>query len=282
SRSMDSTPWREVSWTEERDLMEYISSFTPSSESIPRTRVLLLGPVGAGKSSFISSVNSAFSGQVTNWAMVGSTSGSFTKKLRSFNIRAEGGEPMALELCDIMGLGDGKSPGLSVQDAVSIIKGHVPEGHKFSPSEPITPDTPGFVKRPTVKDAVHCVAFVLDACKVESYGEDLAKTFSELWEEICDLGIHQVALLTHVDQACKQTAGDVSNMYRSRELQQTMEKAAWLLGMSVSYVVPVKNYSCQLALHSHTDTLLLNAVEHILSYAQLFFQDCQDPKAGLC
>ena len=52
-----------------------------------------------------------------------------------------------------------------------------------------------------------------------------------------------------------------------------MDKAAALLGMSTSYIVPVKNYSSELDLNVNTDVLLLSAVDHILQYADLYFQD---------
>lgn len=71
--------------------MERVTSYSPSCKHVPQARVLLLGPVGSGKSSFISSVQSVFNGRVTNRAMVGcSTSTSFTKKVQEpsslFNI----------------------------------------------------------------------------------------------------------------------------------------------------------------------------------------------------
>lgn len=52
-----------------------------------------------------------------------------------------------------------------------------------------------------------------------------------------------------------------------------MGKAGTLLGMSTSYIVPVKNYSSELGLNVNTDVLLLSAVDHILQYADLYFQD---------
>ena len=52
-----------------------------------------------------------------------------------------------------------------------------------------------------------------------------------------------------------------------------MAKAGALLGMSTSYIVPVKNYSSELDLDMSTDILLLSAVDHILQYADLYFQD---------
>ncbi|KAK6320521.1 hypothetical protein J4Q44_G00096280 [Coregonus suidteri] len=277
------SPWREVAWTEDRreTLMESISSYKPGCEAVSEARVLLLGPVGAGKSSFISSVQSVFTGRVTNRAMVGSSSASFTKKLQLFNIRGRNPkQPTALVLCDVMGLGDGET-GLTLHDTLAIIKGHAPEGHKFSPERPVRSETVGYVKKPSLKDKVHCVVFVVDASKVSSYTKGLGATFQQLREHISDLGVHQVALLTHVDQVCQETARDITQVYNSRIVQQTMTKAGALLGMSTSYIVPVKNYSSELDIDENTDILLLSAVDHILQYVDLYFQDCAATEPNL-
>lgn len=52
-------------------------------------------------------------------------------QLQSFHICAQKGEDNTrLVLCDVMGLGDGEMTGLTLHDILSVIKGHVPEGHK--------------------------------------------------------------------------------------------------------------------------------------------------------
>ncbi|XP_029286168.1 interferon-induced protein 44-like isoform X2 [Cottoperca gobio] len=268
--------WRDMEWTEEQktSLMKTVSSYRPSCHDVTQARVLLLGPVGSGKSSLISSVQSVFNGRVTNRAMVGSSSTSFTKKLQSFNIHGEKGEdPTGLVLCDIMGLGDGEMTGLTLHDILSVIKGHVPEGHKFLPDQPVRSETAGFVKRPSLKDKIHCVAFVVDASKILTYPKGLSTTFRQLRKHISDLDVHQVALLTHVDAICPETAKDVTQVYKSHYIQDMMSKAGALLGMSTSYIVPVKNYSSELDLNVNTDVLLLSAVDHILQYTDLYFQD---------
>uniref|UniRef100_A0A673WLU3 Uncharacterized protein n=1 Tax=Salmo trutta TaxID=8032 RepID=A0A673WLU3_SALTR len=250
-KSKMESPWREVAWTEDRreTLIESISSYKPGSEALSEARVLLVGPVGAGKSSFISSVQSVFTGRFTNRAMVGSSSASFTKKLQLFNIRGRSPEqPTALVLCDVMGLGDGETTGLTLHDTLAIIKGHAPEGHKFSPEQPVRSETVGYVKKPSLKDKVHCVVFVVDASKVSSYTKGLGTTFQQLREHISDLGVHQVALLTHVDKVCQDTACDIIQMYKSQ-----MTKAGALLGMSTCNIVPVKNYSSELDVAENTD-----------------------------
>ncbi|XP_053287292.1 uncharacterized protein LOC128448593 isoform X4 [Pleuronectes platessa] len=268
--------WRNVQWTEERrsSLMEAVGSYTPGREEVTQARVLLLGPVGSGKSSFISSVHSVFNGRVTNRAMVGASSTSFTKKLQSFTICGQKNKVSTkLVLCDSMGLGDGEMTGLTLHDILSVIKGHVPEGHKFCPDQAVRSETGNYVKWPSLKDKIHCVAFVLDASKITTYPKGLRASFQQLREHISDMGIHQVALLTHVDEICARTAADVSMVYASEAVKQTMSKAADLMGMSTSYIVPVKNYSSELDLDVNTDVLLLSAVEHILQYVDLFFQD---------
>uniref|UniRef100_A0A8D0D3L1 Interferon-induced protein 44-like n=1 Tax=Sander lucioperca TaxID=283035 RepID=A0A8D0D3L1_SANLU len=260
--------WRDMEWTEEQktSLMKTISSYRPICHEVTQARVLLLGPVGSGKSSFVSSVQSVFNGRVTNRAMVGSSLTSFTKKLQSFHIHCQKGEdPTGLVLCDIVGLGGGEMTGLTLYDILSVIKGHVPEGHKFSPDQPVRSETVGYVKKPSLKDKIHCVAFVVDGSKILTYPKGLSTTFQQLREHISELGVHQVALLTHVDQICPETAKDV--------ILTIHHKAGALLGMSTSYIVPVKNYSSELDLDASTDVLLLSAVDHILQYAELYFQD---------
>lgn len=124
---------------------------------------------------------------------------------------------------------------------------------------------------------------------------------SSLCDHVVLLGVHQVALLTHVDLVCPETAQDVTNVYRSRIVQATVSpnrpnlfllvvhtcdahvcraqinRASALLGMATSYIVPVKNYSSELDVDHNTDVLLLNAVDHILQYADLYFLDNSPP-----
>lgn len=62
--------------------MSSIKNYVPVNSSVSQARVLLLGPVGAGKSSFFNSINSVFSGHVTSQAISGSSSTSVTTQVR--------------------------------------------------------------------------------------------------------------------------------------------------------------------------------------------------------
>ncbi|XP_035630978.1 interferon-induced protein 44-like [Oncorhynchus keta] len=269
-------PWRELSWTEKErgSLRKNLVSFKPACQSLNQVRVLLMGPPGSGKSSFINSVRSVMFGRVLLLPFIGTATKGFIKKLKSYDIRSErGGKPTALTLCDVLALGDGETTGLTVPDALAVINGHAPEGHKFQSESPIKAETSGYRPVPSVNDQIHCAVFVLNACQVMTTSDDLTETLRTLQAEISDLDIPQVVLLTHVDQMCHAVQEDVKFVYSSRILQEKMQKAAEVVGLPVSYVLPVKNYSSELSVSCNTDILLLSAVHHILQAVDDTFED---------
>ncbi|KAG9282366.1 hypothetical protein AMEX_G1013 [Astyanax mexicanus] len=260
-------PWRELSWTEEnrKRLRENFVSYKLVVETVSQVRALLLGPVGSGKSSLINSIRSTMFKRIMHLPNVGTAAGSFTKKLKSYDIRVEkGGPPTALSLCDVMAIGDEDFTGLSLSDTLAVIKGHVPEGYQFQSDVPISDKISDYRAAPTLKDQVHGVLFVLDASKVTSYSTSLRNNLRKLHTTASDMGIPQLILLTHVDLVCCAVKEDVKYVYSSRALQEKMQEAAELVGLPLSYVVPVKNYMSELSVDRNTDILLLSAVNIIL------------------
>ncbi|XP_045066156.1 interferon-induced protein 44-like isoform X2 [Coregonus clupeaformis] len=230
-----------------------------------------MGPPGSGKSSFINSVRSVMFGRVLLLPFIGTATKGFIKKLKSYDIRSErGGKPTSLTLCDVLALGDGETTGLTLTDALAVIKGHAPEGHDFQSDAPIKAD-------PSINYQIHCAVFVLNACQVMSTSEDLTETLRTLQAEIADLDIPQVVLLTHVDKVCHTVQEDVKFVYSSRILQEKMQKAAEVVGLPVSYVLPVKNYSSELSVSCNTDILLLSAVHHILQAVDDTYEENHHP-----
>ncbi|KAK7879562.1 hypothetical protein WMY93_033734 [Mugilogobius chulae] len=204
--------------------------------------------------------------------MVGHGGSSFTQKLQCFPLRVSD-KTSALELWDSMGFGDLSGPNL--QQLLGVVKGHAPEGYMFQAEEALSSDTEGYIKRPGLREQMHCVAFVLDAYKVSSgsYSKGISVFLQQLRRYISDLGIHQVVLLTHIDKICHDTKKDTSEVYKSSAIRETMFKAAELAGMSPSSVLPVRNYWCELELELSADVLLLRALELLLQYTDMFYRE---------
>ncbi|XP_035280564.1 interferon-induced protein 44-like isoform X2 [Anguilla anguilla] len=212
--------------------------------------------------------------RVSLMSYVGSTPKGFTKKLKSYEIRAEkGGPPTPLTLCDVLALGESEETGLTLHDTLEVIKGHVPEGHKFQSNAPINHATAGYQLAPALKDRIHCVVFVLDASEVLFYSKSLEDKLRELRWELSDMDIPHVILLTKVDQVCKAVEADVQYVYRSRIVKERVHKAAELMGLPMSFVLPVKNYSSELSVNCNTDILLLSALNCILHSISDGFDD---------
>ncbi|MBN3283773.1 IF44L protein, partial [Polyodon spathula] len=269
-------PWRTVQWKAEKrkELIDTIRSYKPLVTTVPQVRVLLVGPVGAGKSSFFNSVNSVFRGHVTSQASAGSSATSLTTKFRSYFVKeGRDGKPLPVVLCDTMGLEEVTGAGLDVDDVVSIINGHVPDRYQFNPSTAIQKNTPGFIKSAELKDRIHCVAFVMDACKVKIMSAKLEEKLTTIRKKINLIGVPQLVLLTKVDEACELVASDVSSVYKSKFIEGKMQEVGARLGIPVCCIVPVRNYNNELELDCNTDILLLSAVIQMLRLADNYFDD---------
>ncbi|KAM9495811.1 interferon-induced protein 44-like [Clarias gariepinus] len=262
------TPWREVSWTDvaREDLrQEFVSFKLPSKFPVSQVKALLLGPVGSGKSCFINSIRSTMYKRIVHLPNVGTAVNGFTKKLTIYDIHGEkGGSPTVLSLCDVLALGDDEVAGLCFSDALAVIKGHVQKGYKFQPDSPITDAISGYKANPSLNEQAHCALFTLDAFKLTSYPSSLKSTLRKLNTTLSDLGIPQVILLTHVDQVCPAVQDDLKHIYSSQTVKDKMQKAAELVGLPLSYVLPVKNYVSELTVDCKTDILLLTVVTSIL------------------
>ncbi|XP_039464139.1 interferon-induced protein 44-like isoform X2 [Oreochromis aureus] len=277
-------PWRTVTWESKKrtELTESIKSYKPTVSSVTQPRVLLIGPVGAGKSSFFNSVNSVFRGHVTSQAISGSSSTSLTTQFRTYSVKAgREGKPLPIILCDTMGLEETKGAGLDIDDLGSILKGHLPDCYQFNPSAPLHPEAHGYRTSPGLKDKIHCVAYVIDASKVSIMPTGLEEKLDAIRRKVNLIGIPQLVLLTKVDEACPLVKEDVRNVYKSGYIKDVMQEVGSRLGVPLSCVVPVKNYSEELELDMNCDILLLSAVIQMLRFVDNYFDELSDRMSNM-
>ncbi|KAM3594738.1 uncharacterized protein V6R79_013309 [Siganus canaliculatus] len=269
-------PWRNIEWTKERKqhLMKTIQNYKAEPQTVSQARILMLGPVGAGKSSFFNSINSLFRGNMTSQAIAGVGDKSVTTQFRTYTVKAgKGGEALPLILCDTMGLEEKADAGLDPEDLVSIYKGHMRDRYQFSPGTPLQADTPGYRQKVELSDKIHCVVYVIDTCKVSILSPKMLDKFHIIRKRANQLGLPQILLMTKVDEACPLVGEDLKNVYRSVYIQQKARELSEHLGIPLSCVLPVKNYSEELELEVDADILLCSAVEQMLNYADSFFEN---------
>ncbi|KAM3870957.1 interferon-induced protein 44-like [Diretmus argenteus] len=269
-------PWRKIQWSAERKekLMKSIQDYKPDIKSVSSAKVLLVGAVGSGKSSMFNSLNSVFRGNMTSQAICGTQGKSVTTQFRTFPIKVgKGGKTLPLIVCDTMGLEDNAESGLDMEDVLSIYKGHILDRYQFNPSVPLHADAPGYKKQVTLRDMIHCVVYVVDTCKVSVLSDKMLEKLAAIRKRTNQLGVPQLLLMTKVDEACPLVAEDLRNVYLSVYIQRKAQELSASLGIPLSCVLPVKNYSQELELDLNTDVLLLSAVEQMLNYADSFFEN---------
>uniref|UniRef100_A0A674JB04 TLDc domain-containing protein n=1 Tax=Terrapene triunguis TaxID=2587831 RepID=A0A674JB04_9SAUR len=121
----------EIIASERGKIMEEIRSYKPYLNSVPQIRILVLGPIGAGKSIFFNSVNSVFQGYVPSQAVAGSDNASMTTQYRTYPVKdGRDGKPLPIILCDTMGIEENSGVGLEIDEVSNIIKGHVPDRYQ--------------------------------------------------------------------------------------------------------------------------------------------------------
>ncbi|XP_048851308.1 interferon-induced protein 44-like [Brienomyrus brachyistius] len=82
-----------------------------------------------------------------------------------------------------------------------------------------------------------------------------------------------LVLLTQVDKACPHVEKDLTKVYRSCYIKELIYKVGDRLGIPVSQVLPVKNYSHEIALDTCCDVLLLTAMQQMLNFADNCFDN---------
>ncbi|XP_059212545.1 interferon-induced protein 44-like [Centropristis striata] len=262
-----SAPWRTVNWRDKHNDLQYVKDYKPHVEG-HQLRILLYGLGGAGKSSFINSVDSVLQGRICTQAAVDTIGhDSFTKQYKTYNFKK--GNPdtfSSFVINDIMGLksGSNRNRKVHVKDVKRAMKGNMRDTYTFNPESKLSKEDPYYNDSPTTNDKVHILVCVVDANTFSQMTEKVVETIMDIRDEAADLGIPQVAILTKIDEACPEIKGDIKNVYKSKELKKKMEMFSKTVGIPMNCIFPVKNYSSELEVDDETDYLILNAMRRMI------------------
>ncbi|KAM6934093.1 interferon-induced protein 44-like, partial [Xenentodon cancila] len=147
--------WRQISWGDNKKNLKYLKDYQPQNDQIRHLRILLYGPVGAGKSSFVNSVSSVLRERLAIPALGSCTNAdkSHTKKYVTHKIQKEGkGNFYPFVFSDIMGLEEGDANGVHAHDIKLVLKGHVKEGYKFNPASRLSDEDRDYISSPSPQE----------------------------------------------------------------------------------------------------------------------------------
>ncbi|XP_071324063.1 interferon-induced protein 44-like isoform X2 [Trachinotus anak] len=262
-----SKPWRDINWEDKRGELQFLKNYKPQTEG-QQLRILLYGPVGAGKSSFINSVQSVLHDRMYVQALADNIShDSFTKKYTTYKIQKDRPNTFyPFVFNDIMGLDPHK--GVLVEDVKLALKGHVKDGYTFNPDTQITENDPFYNRSPTSNDKVQVLVLVICADTLHCLSDTIVKELQEIRAAASDLDIPQVAILTKIDQGCPEVQKDIRNVYKLKDMKEKMEMLSAEIGIPMNCIFPVKNYHEEISLDSDTDSLILNAMRHIVTWGE--------------
>ncbi|KAL3861466.1 hypothetical protein ACJMK2_007500 [Sinanodonta woodiana] len=284
---MSFVPWRNAPpFTRENKLalVEKIEKYSPPSVTkLSQARILMIGPVQAGKSSFCNTINSIFSDQITHRSVVSSSAtNSVTKEYRQFQFRSgRTGRGLKFCLCDTCGIAERFGPDST--EMVYLVDGNIPDGYEFNPSSPITPDQSGFIHRPGLKEMVHCVIFVFDGSTLETIPQSVWDKLKGLLVRMNKKGTPHIVLLTKIDEMVKEVDYNISRVYECTEIKMAVEKVSQMLEISPNDVMPIQNYVDEGILNDQIDNLALLAIHKVLGYANEFALkrlDVKDARRG--
>lgn len=267
-------PWRTVNWGGKGDLLNLVKEYRPSTDEVDQVRILLYGPVGAGKSSFVNSVSTTVLGRSAIPAGVNANTNnvkSYTVEYRTHKIKkGRSREYYPFVFNDIMGLESGDDIGVRAEDIKLAMMGHVRDGYKFNPVSTLSENnTQYYNPSPSANDKVHLLVCVLSA-NAPQIKPSVIQKMKEIREAARDLGIPQVAIATHIDNICEEVEKDVKNVFRSKYLKQKMEEFSSTVGIPLISIFPLKNYCDEVDNKDDMDTLILTALKHMLNYADDF------------
>lgn len=269
-------PWREhLEWTSEtlQELKRTLLDYTPMTETnVPAANILLIGQTGTGKSSFFNSINSIFRGKITSKAVTGRFEHSVTTMYRQYELKDIATKKVLnFRLCDTVGFQEQFA--FDSQEFAFILCGNLPDCYQFNPLLPFSPDTPGCIKDPDLKDKIHCVAFVIDGSTMGVMSDPIQKQIKDLQVRVNYRGLPQAVLLTNIDKICPDVDDDVTNTFTSTAVCEAVNKAAEITGLSRDHVFPVKNYESERTLKTPMDILLMEALKQCLDFADEYMDE---------
>ncbi|KAL6481243.1 hypothetical protein MHYP_G00093230 [Metynnis hypsauchen] len=269
-------PWRPVKWSEKEEILKELDDLKPRLVPL---RILLHGPVGAGKSCFINSVQRVLLGRNVICALESSTTAiqgeSFTLSIKTHKMKKRGGGYYPFVFSDIMGL-ETKREGIQIEDIIKVLEGHILEGYKFNPRGSIAKDDKRYNPSPNLGDRIHCLVSIVPADTISRMDESVINKMRTIRKTASEWNVPQVIVLTKVDNACEIVSQDLRKLYHSKKIKEKVEVSNYKLGIPLSNIYPMKNYHVEITEDATVDVLILMALRDIVNFANDYVESMHE------
>ncbi|XP_058235960.1 interferon-induced protein 44-like isoform X2 [Hemibagrus wyckioides] len=262
-------PWRPENWSERETMLQTLREFK-ANQRVEHLRILCVGPAGAGKSTFITSVNTVVQGRNTYLAHSLSDDTSVTCQYTVYKMnKGTDGSSFPFVFGDMMGLQQVPG-GVRTNDIISILKGHMQEEYTFNPLKDLTAESNYFNKNPNLEDKIHCLVFVLPGDNIFILSPEVKNKMKQILQETQKLRIPVAVILTKVDVTSPLVQKNLKMIYRSKRIKERMKECNRILGIPLNYIFPVKNYHEEINNNDEIDILILTAMTNIVNFANDF------------
>ncbi|XP_075872608.1 interferon-induced protein 44-like [Nelusetta ayraudi] len=262
-------PWRNVEWWNNQENVNWLGSCGPEKRPI---KILLYGPVGAGKSSYINSVQSALRNRIHNQTAVGAIGGrSFTRGYTVHTIPREGGGLFPFVLVDTVGLEKEQPTEEIIKQA---LRGRLRSGYEFKAGENILQD-PFYNHNPVAADQVDVAVCVCPMNIAFPLDDRTLNGMQAITLEARDLNIPHLAILTKVDLVSPLSNWNLGFVYREASIKLKMEQFSAGVGIPMNCIFPVKNYHEETSLDRDITALVLDALKNIVTTGLDHFEEVQ-------
>lgn len=235
---------------------------------IDHYNMMLLGAVGAGKSSFINTVSTVFTGKIETIAQCRQSASSVTNKVQTYDLQSENGETIKIRIFDIRGF---ESERENEKELKLLLDGRLPDNYQFP--DKLEPDDIIYERlNPTLNDKIHSICFVEGNSVFDKYTDAHKERINAIKRMIDTTGLPMVIIATKFDLLCPKISENIGHLFKSPKAEKAAADIADFHGISKNLVLPVVNYVDETTPIKAKDDLALNAIHTIVNTTQAYLK----------
>ncbi|XP_052814120.1 interferon-induced protein 44-like [Mya arenaria] len=247
-----SKPWRKLVKDTFEECEEYYKKKIKELSVLKNEyNVVIIGPTGAGKSSYINSMFTILDEDYANVAQIRANGIKCTLKCTAYSTEKTEGLMCNVKIIDTMGIQtDGK--GIQEDNLIAVLDGKIKIGNVDEEEE---------VTEGNNKYRPHAVIIVVSALNIDSLSPDSVwlTEYEQIFNRIPN-DVKPLVVITHCDQL-GDVNGDLKKIYFSSKLVSVIETIKEKIGVTQENIFPVANYVGESARHI---TTMQNITVHIM------------------